>query len=170
MSRLLWIVSRNTFIRWASIALVGWAAACASDGADSRALVIAWMECEECEDAQRDSVLALGRQIVPILTEFLLMGPPQVRTDSLEAHLSQQYATLAAYALTHSNVSLPSERDYVGAYVSGYRMKYRMRSALLLGLLGGVEARQALDSALATQPPTHLRRMIDFARDSLWSP
>jgi hypothetical protein len=128
------------------------------------------MECEECEASQRDSVLALGRDIVPLAAGFLLAGPPQSRVDSLEASLRRRHARLRAYARTHADFHLPPEADYVAVYVAGYQASYRSRSAVLLGLLGGAEARSALEEALTQDPSSHLAKTIRFAIDSLWAP
>ena len=134
--------------------------------------MLRWLECEEC-GGQLDSVVAIGDPAVPALAGYLLNGPPPHRVDSLLVHLGASHAVVAGYhrALDTAGVGTISDSArYVRRYLHNYMATYQSRSAKALGLIGGPDARAALDSALHLPVRSDVRYQIQYALDTLWTP
>lgn len=96
--------------------------------------VLAFMECEECIQRERDKVVQMGDTAVPALRQALLHGPSDSRLSLMDSSL-RRFTTLA-----------PSQ-SAVQYQLRIYRSMYTTRSALALGLIGGAAARAALCEA-----------------------
>lgn len=133
--------------------------------------VDAWLNCEECDRGQLDSVVHLGTAVSAALAQVLLNGPPAGRVDSIRTGLSNSYAGLTSYVATHPGLdSLPPAAAYVGPFLSNYDASNRKRAALALGRIKGKIARAALDSAGALPLRADVLQVVRFARDSLIGP
>jgi hypothetical protein len=156
------------------VAVVGLAAlACGPVASTEPAAVLSWLECEECATGQLDSVVAIGDPVVPLLAGYLLNGPPPQRVDSLLAHLGASHAVVAGYHRSLDTAAVGTVSDsarYVRRYVTNYIATYQSRSARALGLIGGPEAKAALDSASRLPVRSDVRYQIQYALDSLWTP
>jgi hypothetical protein len=112
--------------------------------------MVAYFECEDCLDGERDALIRLGPVIVPSLAASLRGGPPPASRETLRAHLVDTYAELRTYSLTHpDNASDWSEEQYVRYFAENYVVQYQTRAARALAAIGGPEARAALRQALA---------------------
>lgn len=155
---------------WRAIALIGGivSTTCNPRTPAEHDAVIRWLECEECDRGQLDSVVALGEGVVPALTDYLQNGPPPDRVDRLVGHLRASHAAVDSYYVSHDSISDSSQ--FVGRYLSNYVATFQSRSARALGLIGGPGAKTALDSALHLRVRSDVRDQIRFALDSLWEP
>lgn len=95
-----------------------------------------WMECEECDEGERQAVVAMGGAAVQTLAGYLNQGPPAERVAALEQALRGSYARRADTTI--------SEVQWVARYRANYEAKYRIRAAEALGAIGGAEAQRAL--------------------------
>jgi hypothetical protein len=135
------------------------------------AKVFTLMECEECVSGEMDSVVAIGRRIVPLLVGLLRDGPPGERHNLARQHLTSAWHRAREYGLVHGYAdSVPSESLYVQTYLDNYVATYQARSAKALGRLGGAEAREALLRSLIAPMRPGVVAEVQYALDSLWHP
>jgi hypothetical protein len=133
--------------------------------------VLRWLECEECDRGQLDSVVALGGSAVPALTAYLWKGPPKARVSRLTAHLVKSHAQVNTYSAALSPTDSLSEATlFVRRYVRNYTATYQSRAARALGLIGGLRARAALEISLLGSLRSDVQAQVHLARDSLWTP
>ncbi len=112
------------------------------------------MECHECIEGERDSVVARGPSAVPLLAEALLQGAPADRIAEMRNGLLSLRATTA----------LPAFTAVIDLQLEDFHTLYRVRAALALGAIGGTLARQALCSGQSMGfPRLSVRRAIDSA-------
>ena len=121
------------------------------------------MECGECRAFELDSVVVLGSKVVPLLSEILHQGPPPDRLDRMREALDSTYQRLT---LTPGITAVDSSQ-WVSYYLAGYNDSYRGRAAWALGQIGGRQARQALDAALAGGLSGHVRAQVRYVLDSV---
>ena len=114
-----------------------------------------WLHCEECLDGEREAVRALGAAGIPELRRALLDGPRRAERDAMV----QQYRS------AHRSIPDPSslESDYIGTLLEGYVASYQSRAIVGLADIGGPEARQALEEALA-RPSGFRSDVVDALR------
>lgn len=117
--------------------------------AEVRRMIVAWLECEECEEQQLEKVVALGTVAVPTLAATLKQGPSTASRELFRRHLADTYEQLVVYASKHPQDKLPMSREqYIKTYMENYVALYRMRAARALGAIGNPAARRALEDAL----------------------
>ena len=104
-----------------------------------RSIVRRWLLCEECVEGERDSVVALGDNVVKALEEAL-DGPPAAGRDNIRRQAEAMFARIPAPPLP--------EAVYVEHYVDNYVATYQSRAAIALGLIGTPRARAVLLEAL----------------------
>lgn len=173
-----------TLHQWLTrLALLGFGGACAPPDTLSQAerrVIDGWLMCIECNNAQLDSVRALGvrkpQAAVDTLSRDLLGGPVDLRQVNLEGQFAASYQALAEQATSEGDSVGLSEAEYVSHYLASLGAVYRMRAAIALALIGGPEAgnalNAALDSAAAGSPRfgPRVAATVAHARDSLWTP
>ena len=122
----------------------------AEDGAAQvRHSVDAWMDCDECTDAQRRRVVEAGQAAVPILIEYLRDGPPPQKRELFRRQLTGSYRSLKEYEERHPRARLAmSEDEYVATYLANHTARYQVRAAAALAEIGGAQARAAIEAAL----------------------
>ena len=149
---------------------------CSPGSSKERVVLDTWLMCHECSVGELDSVQAVaGRNpaVIDTLRVGLLHGPSLSRQDQLMHQLVVSYQKLARYAARESRVLPFDEAEYVRQYRDKFLLLYRSRAAQALGRVGGLRAREALDSALQLPPdsmPERLRSRIRFLRDSVLGP
>lgn len=146
--------------------------ACANLSTQEIARIDGWLECTECLEGQLDSVVAIGRGAVSLLGEYVRNGPPADRLRQFRARADSLHRSLVAYDSAHGLSAPPATTpvNRTDRYAANYVALYRVRSARALSRLGGSQARQALDDALALQLPPHVRALVQLARDSVRMP
>ncbi len=113
-----------------------------------RKAVIAWLECEECEEKQLEGVLRLGEKAVPALGAALERGPSPANLERVQMHLEKSHRDLVEYSKTHDEVKVAlTEEEYVNVYLENYRALHASRAAEALGRIGGEAARKYLEAA-----------------------
>jgi hypothetical protein len=146
---------RQAVIAWA--ALVG----CAPPGpvpvAHQQVVIERWMQCQECDRGELDSVAALGQAAWPRLRDYLLNGPEPERVDRVRRHLERSHDSASAHSPTQPLVM--SRMLLVQTFLGNLDAVYRARSARALREIGGDSARSALDSA------THLNLRGDVLQE-----
>jgi hypothetical protein len=116
--------------------------------AQARRIIVAWLECEECESGELEAVAKLGNTAVPTLTATLRGGPSAASREKLRLHLVATYGRLRKEGETHREMRVAqSEEAYVQTYMENYVALYQVRSAQALAAIGGEEARRALETA-----------------------
>ena len=117
-------------------------------------VVYAWMQCIDCMDHERESVVALGDAAVPRLRAILLDGPPP-------AHVAAINASMQALAQSAPAGSAPSPA-VIAAQLDSFRSMYRRRALLALTGIASVQAHSALCAALAAAvPATPISAAVD---------
>jgi hypothetical protein len=106
-----------------------------------------WMQCQECDRGERDSVVALGQGAVPTLRQLLLYGPPLALVALVESELKRQLPS------GPPGTTQAPPAGAVDLMLDDYRSGYRIRSSMALGGIGGDSARMALCDGLAQQFP-----------------
>jgi hypothetical protein len=130
--------------------------------------LLSWIECEDCESEDFDTVAAMGDAVVPVLIEILLRGPPEDREARYKQHLERMYGMVAGYVEARPAVSMSATADeYVDGYLGTYVAVYRIRAAYALYQMGGTRAREALDSATVLPLRADVRQVVSAFRDSL---
>lgn len=139
--------------------------------AEMRRTIVAWLECEECEDGERDAVTKLGQKIVPSLAATLRQGPSVASRERLRLHLKETYGEMSKHSGAAGGTSLEySETDFVNTYLANYEALYRVRSAQALAAIGGDEARKALELANSGHLRPDVKRALELALASMSSP
>ena len=136
--------------------------------AEDRRAVIAWLECEECEEGQLEAVRKLGAQAVPTLGATLERGPSAASRDRARRHLEDSYAKIAEYVRKNPEEKLDvSQEEYAKIYLENYSANYQVRSAQALAAIGGDEARKLLSTAVARKSQREdVRAAIESAAKS----
>lgn len=145
-----------------------------------RRVIDGWLMCIECDNAQLDSVRALGTRkpqaTVDTLSRDLLAGPLDQRLANIQQQFATSYQTLAEQAASEGASVGVTQGQYVSHYLASFSAVYRIRAAIALAHIGGAAAgnalNAALDSAAAGSPNfgTRVQAMVRFGRDSLWTP
>ncbi len=128
-------------------------------------VLIAWFECEECNEGELRRVVALGRKIVPTLGATLQQGPAPASRELYRLRLRDAYDELQAYARSHpeEKIDLPSRDKYVTTYLDNYIATYKIRAAKALGAIGGTEATAALRRGLERPERDDVKAAINRA-------
>jgi hypothetical protein len=120
--------------------------------AEVRRAVVAWLECEECEEGQLEAVKKLGSTAVPTLGATLERGPSAASRALVRRHLEDSYVKIAEYVRKNPEEKLEaSQEEYVKIYLENYAANYRVRSAQALAAIGGDDARRLLVTAAAAK-------------------
>jgi hypothetical protein len=123
-----------------------------------------WMQCQECDRSELDSVTALGQAAVPRLRDYLLNGPEPERVDRVRAHLERSHDSTSA----HSPQPLHMRKaQLVQTFLGNLDAVYRARSARALREIGGDTARVALDSARHLNLRRDVLQEVQAALDSM---
>ena len=113
-----------------------------------RSVVVSYLECDECESGEEQALKKLGGKALPTLKAILEGGPSPARLAEYEAGLKRTYRQLRDYAGTHPESQMAmNEDEYVATYLSNYRAQYAIRAASGLAVIGGDDARAALERA-----------------------
>ncbi len=113
-----------------------------------RVAIMNWMECEECNAGELDTLVRHGNQVVGSLDAILTDGPSSARRETYESHLRDVYREMVEYQKSHpQDKAAGSEEDYVNTYLQNYMALYQTRAATALSAIGGKEARAALEKA-----------------------
>lgn len=116
---------------------------------DLRHALIAYMECEECENGELEALKKFGEKAVPSLTATLNDGPSPAKTETYRKQLEQAYTDLSNYnAQNKENKIEMSQEQYISTYMENYVALYKMKAARALGAIGGANAKNALEAAL----------------------
>jgi len=133
----------------------------AERAAQSRRMIISWLECEECTDGELQAVVRLGDVVVPSLTTILRDGPSPSRREIARRSLVDAYRQLRAYGETHPEASITmSEDEYVEMYLGNYVANYQTRAATALAAIGGDRAKQALEAAMTAPSREDVRQVV----------
>ena len=138
------------------------------ESAKATQVLVEWFECEECEAGELSAVTEYGEIVVPILISTLNEGPSPASRELVRRELETRYNELIAYSNEHPNVKLASNKEeFVTIYLSNYVALYKVRAALALGEIGGMNAEQALKSALNNADRGDVRSSIQNALDNI---
>lgn len=117
--------------------------------AQIRRILVAWLECEECNHGELRAVVRLGPVVLRSLAASLKEGPSPASRESLRRHLIATYRGLKKSELPDSRARVTlSEADYVNIYLDNYIALYQIRAAKALAGIGGPEAKKVLKEAL----------------------
>jgi hypothetical protein len=120
--------------------------------AEVRHAVVAWLECEECEEGQLEAVKRLGVNAVPTLGATLERGPSSASRERARRHLEESYVKIAEHVKKNPEEKLEvSQEEYVKLYLENYTANYKVRSAEALAAIGGEQARKLLAEAAASK-------------------
>lgn len=117
----------------------------AATAIDRRVLVL--MECEECNSAERDTVIQLGAQAIPSLRVALVRGPSERRRAIVDSSL-------------RSFTKPPPSGAAIALLLRNYRSAYRRRAADALGAIGGPAARATLCEGRALNDLSPFERAV----------
>jgi hypothetical protein len=145
-----------------AIGIIIVATACGGPSEGQRRTVDAWLNCDECINGERDSVIAMGDAAVGLL-ESALEGPSAERRNIMEAKFDRSYPiNLGPAAVTKS--------QYVSRLLENYVASHQKRAALALSGIPGNRSLSALDAAIAASLTRSYRedvlRTIRLARQT----
>jgi len=107
-----------------------------------------WLECEECESGELKAVTGLGQAIVPSLVAVLNEGPSPATRELLRRELERRYDQLVEFAQKNPDAKVASTKEeFVAMYLRNFDAQHRVRAAQALGVIGGTQARAALEAA-----------------------
>lgn len=115
-----------------------------------------WVECADCGRDAYERVVAVGTPAVPVLSDWLLNGPPSDRVERVRASTMRILAGSPA-------MSSARQAAIVNKQLADYARQYRRRSALALGGIGGSDALAALCRARLTASSLLERTVLDSA-------
>jgi len=92
--------------------------------------VLAYMQCQECIEGEREAVIAMGDTAVTQLRQFLLNGPPADRVQLVRLQLQRIAPNASNSVIDHQ--------------LSSFDASYRLRAADALGAIGSPAAREGL--------------------------
>ncbi len=101
--------------------------------------IIRYMECDECTNGEKNFVIANKVDALPYLLKILEYGPSASKIETLKHSLGGRYDVLRNNGL----VNIPKD-EFVNTYVENLRALYFIRTAEVLSVIGGSEARNAL--------------------------
>jgi hypothetical protein len=128
-----------------------------------RNTVMAWLDCEECNDGELQAVVKLGEAAVPSLVASLRDGPALATREQLRRHLEESYTRLQDRNRTTAAV-------YVQRHTENLVALYQVRAAHALSIVGGPAARQALENAQAEPYRDDVKQSIRAALARLGKP
>jgi hypothetical protein len=136
---------------------------------NARNIILAWLECGECTDADLQAVIKLGPVAVPTLAAVLKYGPSPERLQRIRQKLSEDYANTQQYLKDRpeSSALKLSNAQYVERGVRNVVTKYKVGAAIALGKIGGNDARNALNAALAGEKSNTITKTIKEALANL---
>lgn len=135
-------------------------------GGDVRAVVVAYLECEECSQKEQAAVVARGDAVVPVLRAILRQGLSPAGRARLERQLTARYAERVAYGEVDPRFA-PGMREaqYLALHLGNRAALYRVRAAVALGRIGSPAALGALRDALASPQRPDVEQAIRHALD-----
>ena len=129
--------------------------------AQARRAIVNYFECEECKPEEIEAVVKLGPVAVPTFVATLREGAPRTNLEVYRRHLTVRYRELKQYERTHPEAKVPgSEEQFVNSYAENYVALYRVRAALALGMIGGADAKRALEEASRTPLREDVREAV----------
>jgi len=145
--RLIWFISFLCLVCAGSVALASAQEALTPKRArQTQAIILAWLECTECQAGELKAVVRLGPVAIPSLRASLREGPSPVSREAMRRHLVDSYRRLKRYQAAHPDFKFTqSEADYITHYMDLYVAQYQIRSAKALVAIGGPEAKRALE-------------------------
>lgn len=114
-----------------------------------------WVECADCQRDAYARVVALGTPAVPVLSDWLLNGPPIDRIANVR--------TTTERLMTGQPIAEATQAAIVRKQVADYTRQYQRRAAFALGGIGGSQALVALCRARVAAPSTLERAVLDTA-------
>ena len=110
--------------------------------------VVAWLECEECDDHELERLKKTGQYAVPTLAAALDGGPSQASLELMRLRMEERYDRLIEYGQSHPKMQLKSSKEaFVAHYMDNYVALYRIRAVQGLSAIGGKQAREAIEKA-----------------------
>lgn len=129
--------------------------------AQVRQTVVNYLECDECENGELESIVKLGGITVTGLAATLHEGPSLAKREVIRRGLIRNYRKLKEYEQTHPTVKVPgTEEQYVKTYLNDYVAGYQVKAAFALAAVGGAQAKQALEDASRKQLRTDVQAAI----------
>lgn len=133
-----------------------------------------WLECDDCLDGELEAVVQLGDDVLPILLEYLDVGPREETLKLLDASLQQSYAELSEYAEKKKDRTLiprQSQEEYVTFFKDNIFSQYQTRSAIAIQQIDNKDAiekaRELLEEALAITERDDLRAKLILSLEQL---
>jgi hypothetical protein len=114
-------------------------AACLPPTQAERGTVRRWLLCEECNEGELDSVVALGGRVVKVLGEAL-EGPPASGRENIRLQAGGMFARIPSPLVTQG--------VYIQHFVDNYVATYQSRAAMALALIPTPAAHQLLLNAI----------------------
>ena len=124
-----------------------------TESINARKAIVVWLECEECNEGELQAVLKLGQLAVPTLANVLKEGPSPVKQEGYRYRLLDNYEAMQKFLKARPkpgpiNISFEA---YLALNMENYITLYKVRAATALGKIGGINARNALKEALASE-------------------
>jgi hypothetical protein len=129
----------------------------------ARLALVAWFECEECEEGQLKAVLEEGDVIVPSLVAALEGGASPASHELLRQALLVRYEEMAAYAQGQGEKVSFTRKEFINHQLGNLDALYRVRAATALGHVDHPSARTALQAASKSVERNDVRAVIDGA-------
>jgi hypothetical protein len=130
-----------------------------SEATKARMVIVKWLECDDCTDGEIDAVLKLGKVAVPSFIAILRDGPSPVKLEAYRSKLVENYKTTSAYLASSSSPKpMPMTiEEYLDNYIRNYIVRFKTRAIVALRELGGIDARNAVQSAVTGKHPDSVK-------------
>lgn len=130
--------------------------------------IIQYMECDDCEDGELDSLLKWNQLAIPSLSSILKSGPSPSQMERYRQFLIRSYKEMHTYAVTHpENKMTLDSTAYINKMMENYVVQYQCKAALSLGLIGGADAKKALIEFTAKNYREEVIREVEKAKKRL---
>lgn len=130
----------------------------------ARQALVAWFECEECEEGELQAVAEFGERVVPSLRAALLEGASAATEELVRHDLADRYRELQEYARTHPEArTASSKEEFVAMYLGNLHAQYKTRAAEALSRIGGAAAVRALEEGRNRTNRPDVRASIEAA-------
>jgi hypothetical protein len=131
------------------------------DTVDAIRALSTWFECEECHVNQLAAVTRYGHFIVPSLAATLSGGLSPATRELLRRRLDDRYSQLTEQGKKNPKLAITARREeFVARHLDDFDAKYRIRAAQALTVIGGREARAALEAGLGKTERGDVRAVI----------
>jgi hypothetical protein len=125
--------------------------------------VVAWLDCDPCEQGELGNVVEAGVLAVPILEAALRQGPTAATVEALRHHLVGAFFKLErTRAAIEGGAPARGLESFVEGYLAAHDVRIRLRAVAALERIEGKDAAAALRAAgVDRELPGAVREVVE---------